>query len=164
MTYKKDKIIEGTGDFENLRREINILENRTLEEFSRRPKERDLTNAFDEKANKNNAAFTGNMPTLNNVAIVSNGADTSSGWFRVGDIQICYACIAGGTSDGNDIWTYPQSFLKDSTPTVLRTVVTTTSSNAPFRMIGINSAPTPTNVSYYRITNPSNLIAIGRWR
>ncbi|UZE12799.1 phage tail protein [Pseudomonas sp. B21-053] len=106
--------------------------------------------------------------------VVESGSNTNGNWVRFADgTQIC-SCTTGAigatTVNGNSwisaaaTWTFPAAFVAGSEPVV------TGSQNSALGVIGLNSAPSPTGVSWSRIAffndttaRASRLMAFGRW-
>ncbi|WP_426234713.1 phage tail protein [Pseudomonas sp. TWP3-2] len=118
-----------------------------------------------------------NVPTGLQLAgrnVVESGSNANGNWIRFGDgTQICTfttGSIGASTVQGNcwisapAIWTYPAAFVASSEPVV------TGVANSGNSVVSLNSAPTPTNVSWSRVSfygdatgRASRLMAVGRW-
>jgi hypothetical protein len=106
--------------------------------------------------------------------IVESGSNANGSWVRFADgTQFCWTTtgsIPASTVFGNAwistaaTWTFPAAFVAGSEPVV------TGSQNSATGVIGLNSPPTPTSVSWSRIAffndstaRASRLMAVGRW-
>lgn len=118
-----------------------------------------------------------NVPTGIQLAgrnVVESGSNANGNWVRFADgTQMCWlttGSIGAGTVVGNSwtsvpaTWTYPAAFVAGFEPVVTGMV------NSGNGVIGLNSAPSPTNVSWVRVSfyndataRASRLMAVGRW-
>jgi hypothetical protein len=106
--------------------------------------------------------------------VVESGSNANGNWVRFADgTQLCTfttGSIGAGTVVGNSwtsvpaTWTFPAAFVAGSEPVVTGTP------NTGNGVIGLNSPPTPTNVSWVRVAfysdataRASRLQAVGRW-